>query len=61
MACCRKHTGINLSALGCKISGILILAFCIGTVTGLFLPIAAVAIIEALLLIMLAYLCLFKW
>ena len=51
---------INFCMRGCaKTAGLVSLSFCIGVVAGLFLPIAAVAIIETLLLIFFAiYACL---
>lgn len=53
---------LNLCMRGCsKAAGLSALSFCIGIVAGLFLPIAAVAVIETLLLILIGYLCLFKW
>lgn len=53
---------INCCMRGCaKTAGLVSLSFCIGITAGLFLPIAAVAVIETLLLILFGYLCLFKW
>lgn len=47
--------------LGCKAVGLAALTFCVGIVAGLVLPIAVVAVLEALLLIIMGYCCLFKW
>ena len=47
--------------LGCKAVGLAALPFCVGIVAGLVLPIAVVAVLEALLLIIMGYCCLFKW
>ena len=58
---CKRFAGMCLSALTCKVLGILAFSFCIGTAAGLFLPIAAVAFIETVLLLLLAYMCLFRW
>lgn len=53
---------INFCMRGCaKTAGLTILSFCIGVIAGLFLPIAAVAVIETILLILFGYLCLFRW
>ena len=48
-------------AFGCKAIGLAALAFCIGIVAGLILPIYIVAVIEAVLLVLMGYCCLFKW
>ncbi|MBQ8637056.1 MAG: hypothetical protein IJ423_03595 [Clostridia bacterium] len=53
MRCCCK--------IGCKPAGLTALAFCIGTLAGLLLPIYIVAVIETIMLIILGYCCLFKW
>lgn len=45
----------------CKAIGLTALAFCLGVIAGLFLPIAVVAILETLMIILLGYCCLFKW
>lgn len=45
----------------CKAAGLFCFAFCMGIVAGLILPICAVATIEAILLLFIGYLCLFKW
>jgi len=53
---------VNVCMRGCsKAAGLAALSFCLGIVAGLFLPIAAVAVIETVLLIMIGYLCLFRW
>lgn len=44
-----------------KAVGLAILAFCLGTVVGMFCPIKILAIIELALLLILGHLCLFKW
>ncbi len=48
-------------ALGCKAIGLSALTFCIGIVAGLILPIYIVAVLEACLLVIMGYCCLFKW
>ena len=53
---------LNFCMRGCsKAAGLSALSFCLGIVAGMFLPIAAVAVIETLLLVLIGYLCLFKW
>ena len=47
--------------LGCKAVGLAALTFCIGIVAGLILPIQIVAVLEAILLVVIGYCCLFKW
>lgn len=47
--------------LGCKAVGLAALTFCIGIVAGLVLPIAAVAVLEAILIVLMGYCCLCKW
>ena len=50
-----------LCSLGCKAVGLAALTFCIGMIAGLIFPIYIVAISEAVLIVFMAYLCLFKW
>ncbi len=53
---------INFCMHGCaKAIGLTSLAFCLGVISGMFFPVAFVAVIEMLLLILFGYLCLFKW
>lgn len=53
---------INVCMKGCsKAAGLAALSFCAGMAAGLFLPIAVVAVVEALLLMVIGWLCLFKW
>ena len=47
--------------LGCKAVGLAALTFCIGVVAGLVLPICVVAVIEAVLIVIMGYCCLFRW
>ncbi len=47
--------------IGCKQAGLTALAFCLGTLAGLLLPIYIVAVIQTAMLIILGYCCLFKW
>ncbi len=61
MSCCRHFKRINLPCITCKIFGVLTISFCFGTVVGMFMPLGVVAVIETSLLLLLAYLCLFKW
>lgn len=47
---------------GCaKTAGLTSLAFCFGIIAGMFLPLAAVVVIEMVFLLIFGYLCLFKW
>ncbi len=53
---------VNLCMSGCaKAVGLGALAFCLGVVSGLLLPVAVLAVIETILLLLLGWLCLFKW
>ncbi len=53
---------VNLCMSGCvKTVGLTALAFCLGVVAGLFLPVAVLAVIETILLVLFGWLCLFKW
>lgn len=53
---------LNFCMNGCaKAAGLAALSFCAGVISGMFLPIAAIAIIELALLIIFGYFCLFKW
>ena len=53
---------IDFCMKGCsKAVGLGALSFCIGILAVLFLPLAAVAVIEMILLVVFGYLCLFKW
>jgi len=47
--------------LGCKAIGLAALTFCIGIIAGLVFPIALVAVLEAILIVLMGYCCLFKW
>lgn len=58
LKCFLKRNPIMLTA---KISGIFIFSFCVGTLAGLFLPVAFIAALETVLLLMLAWFCLFKF
>ncbi len=44
-----------------KAIGLSILTFSIGIVVGMFCPLQALAVIELAMLLLLGYLCLFKW
>lgn len=48
-------------ARGCKAVGLACLTFCIGVFAGLVLPIYIVAVIEAFMIILIGYFCLFRW
>lgn len=53
---------VNFCMSGCaKAVGLSALAFCLGVVSGLILPVAVLAVIETVLLLALGWLCLFKW
>ena len=53
---------INVCMKDCsKAVGLTALSFCLGMIAGLFLPLAAVAVIEMALLVIIGWLCLFKW
>lgn len=45
----------------CKSVGLASLTFCVGVVAGLVLPICAVAVLEAIMILVMGYCCLFKW
>lgn len=47
--------------LGCKAIGLAALMFCVGMICGMIFPIYVVAIIETILLLLIAYYCLFKF
>ncbi|MCD8390937.1 MAG: hypothetical protein LUD03_03755 [Firmicutes bacterium] len=47
---------------GCsRAVGLASLSFCFGIIAGMFLPLAAVAVIELIFLLVFGYFCLFKW
>jgi hypothetical protein len=48
-------------ARGSKALGLSVLTFCLGVIAGLILPIYVVAVIEAVLIVMIGYCCLFRW
>lgn len=53
---------VDFCLRGCaKAVGLTALSFCLGVIAGLFFPIAVVAVIEMVLLVIFGYLCLFKW
>lgn len=53
---------LNFCMRGCsKAIGLSILSFCVGIIAGAFLPIAVVAVLEMIFLLIFGYLCLFKW
>ncbi len=47
--------------LGCKAVGLAALTFCVGMLAGLVLPLCAVAVLEAIMIVVMGYCCLFKW
>ena len=47
--------------LGCKAVGLAALTFCVGMLAGLVLPLCAVAVLEAVLIVIMGYCCLVKW
>ncbi len=47
--------------LGCKAVGLAAFTFCVGIVAGMVLPLCAVAVLEAVLILTMGYFCLFKW
>ena len=47
--------------LGCKSVGLAALTFCVGMICGLLFPIYMVAVVETALILMIAYLCLFRF
>lgn len=61
MGRCNPCKKFDVSILSIKVFGLMALAFCCGTIIGLFLPVAVIAILETALLLMLAYMCLFQW
>lgn len=53
---------INFCICGAsKAIGLSILTFSVGIVIGMLCPLAALAVIELAMLLLLGYLCLFKW
>lgn len=44
-----------------RAAGLAILSFCLGILTGRFLPVVWVAAIELSILVFFGYMCLFKW
>lgn len=53
---------LNICMRGCtRAAGLVALSFSLGIATGIFLPTAVIAAIELILLIIIGYLCLFKW
>lgn len=52
---------LNWCMKGCsRAVGLSALSFCLGIIAGMFLPVAAIAVIETLLLVLIGYLCLFR-
>lgn len=47
--------------LGCKAIGLAALMFCVGIVCGMIFPIYLVAVIETVLIILIAYCCICKF
>ncbi|MBO5060662.1 MAG: hypothetical protein J6C82_07105 [Clostridia bacterium] len=47
--------------LGCKAIGLAALTFCGGMICGLLFPIWVVVVVETVLLILIAYCCLFRF
>lgn len=47
--------------LGCKAIGLAAFMFCIGMICGLVFPIYIVAVVETILLLLIAYCCLFRF
>ena len=47
--------------LGCKAIGLAALMFCIGILCGMIFPIYLVAVIETVLIVFIAYCCLFRF
>ena len=53
---------LNCCMRGCsKAVGLTALSFCAGVIAGAFLPMAIIAVIEMIFLLLFGYLCLFKW
>ena len=52
---------INPAFFCAKTLGVLVFSFCAGMLAGLCLPMCIIAALETLLLIILAWMCLFKW
>lgn len=53
---------LNCCMKGCsKAVGLSALSFSAGIIAGAVLPIAAVAVVEMVFILLLGYLCLFKW
>ncbi len=47
--------------LGCKAIGLAALMFCVGIICGMVFPIYLVAVIETVLIVLIAYCCLFRF
>ena len=53
---------INFCMCGAsKAIGLSILTFTVGVIVGMLCPIQVLAVIELIMLVLLGYLCLFKW
>ncbi|MGN0106263.1 MAG: hypothetical protein ACI4A5_01025 [Hominilimicola sp.] len=53
---------LNFCMRGCsKAVGLSVLSFGLGVIAGAFLPIAIIAVLEMIFLLVFGYLCLFKW
>lgn len=53
---------LNICMRGCtKAAGLAALSFSLGIAAGIFLPTAVIAAVELILLILIGYMCLFKW
>lgn len=47
--------------IGCKAVGMAAFTFCLGMICGLLFPIYVVAVVETLMLLLIAYMCLFRF
>lgn len=52
---------LAFKSVSCKAAGLACMAFCVGITAGLVLPVCAVAVIEAAMILFVGYLCLFTW
>ncbi len=50
-----------IKCLCCKTVGLAALTFCLGMAAGLLFPIYIVAVLEAIMILGMGYLCLFRW
>ena len=50
-----------MRCLGCKACGVSALTFCLGKIAGSIFPVELIAVLEAILIVVMGYCCIFKW